>query len=796
MTQLYTFLGDELINALGWTFVHSLWQGSLIALIMTAIMSRIPAQYAQRRYLIATSSLVLVLISSVITFALLYQQPQETVLIQDIAITGMPVPVETTSTSLYSWISQFNPFLVSIWIMGVIFFGLRFCFGLLYLRHLRNSATDLPEHWQDSLDRIAKTIGLPRGVKLAESALLKIPVVTGYLKPIILFPVGIINQLQVEEVEAILAHEVAHLLRNDFIQNLIQSLIEMIFYYHPAVWWISAVVRSERENCCDDLAIQVCSNSLTYAKALVRLEDISAHAPALALPFAGSKGHLLNRIKRILNQPQNKSNVMERIIATAILIGCVTLLSFSERHYQSQTEEPEIEIIRQDFYGSTDSIPQQREVTIWKTVDGKELEMRSSNGEVQSLKIDGEVIDPSEYEAYQDEIEQLNKIAEAPPVPPVPPMSPMSPLAPMPPMPPMPPLPPMPAMPAMPPMPPMPPMEGFQDGFFKSAFTMPAPGSYYESGSNKTTIIREKTGNGYRYHVDGDGNTDVMIDNDKGVAIVNGQEIELDADSVFVYVETEVHTPSPYVRTSQPFFGKEGRNVHGTPGVRVYGLDDNAVIMGRPLNDSIPIYYYHNGKLTEAQKAEINAHEDQMKVYGLQMEQFNKGLEGINWENYNKEMEVWGKQFENQDWKAYEEQMKEYGEQWKSQEGEWKVYSDAMRDHAIAEKIAIEMQPMNDYMVPAEVELERALILQSQGDGNFMVARAARDSKPFNSITSSMEREGLIDADREYNIILEADKLRVNGKRMSEDVHQRYLKLFERSQGYRLEGKSKIEISN
>jgi beta-lactamase regulating signal transducer with metallopeptidase domain len=227
----------------------------------------------------------------------LYQQPQEAVAGIDAWKAITPPEHPEPSATLYSWIARLNPVLVSIWITGVLFFALRFCFGLGYLRHLKASAETPAGEWQTALNSIVRSLHYPRKVRLAESALLRIPVVVGYLKPVILFPVGIINQLRADEVDAILAHEVAHLMRNDFVHNLVQSLIEMVFYYHPAVWWISSVVRAERENCCDDLAIQVCNSSLTYAKALVRLEDISYSAPpALALPFAGSKGHLLNRI--------------------------------------------------------------------------------------------------------------------------------------------------------------------------------------------------------------------------------------------------------------------------------------------------------------------------------------------------------------------------------------------------------------------------------------------------------------------------------------------------------------------
>ncbi len=822
MTQLYTILGDELVNALGWTFVHSLWQGSLIALIMTAVMSRIPAQQAQKRYLTATISLLSVLLCSVVTFTILYQQPTAVTTGIDTYVTGITAQTESTSTSLYEWISQYNPFLVSIWIMGVLFFALRFCFGLFYLRHLKSSASPSPVEWQESLDRIVTTLGFTRKVKLAQSALLRIPVVTGYLKPVILFPIGIINQLQVDEVEAILAHEVAHLLRNDFIQNLMQSLIEMVFYYHPAVWWISAVVRSERENCCDDLAVQVCSNSLTYAKALVSLEDISYRAPALALPFAGSKSHLLNRIKRILNQPQNKSNVMERIIATVLLIGCVTLLSFSERNAQSKTDTQDIEVITEYHYEITDTVPQQREITVWKTVDGKEMEMRSQNGDINSLKINGSEIDPANYAEYQGEIEEMKAISEGPglfsPVPPTPPVPPVAPIAPWPSLEPLPPMPPMPPFPDMPPMPAFPDMP--EPMMFDHLFFAPEPGSP-EKRTNKTTIIREKSGDGYSYHVEGEGDVNVVIDGDRGVALINGEEVELDADSVFIIVAEE-NRHDAFGGMPLLYQSKEGRN-----SARAYGLGDrDALILRHILVDSLPMktYKLDKEKMTAAERAEWEAYEQSMQDYSKNMEQYSKEFEGINWDQYSKQMEEWGKQWEGQDWKAYEGQMKAYGEKWeKEHAGEWKVYGEQMEDYArqLAEaerqrageqhggrdahselleeslRSQAESRAQRDHVEDARVmELEHARIMQLDNEGNLRVINSFMSDEPFGPITSAMDREGLIEADGDYNIILEEDKLRINGKRMPDNVHEKYLDLFERTQGYRLSGKSKIEISN
>jgi len=166
-------------------------------------------------------------------------------------------------------------------------------------------------------------------LQVMESALVKVPILLGHLKPLILIPVGTINLLSEEEVEAILAHELAHIIRRDFSLNIFFTLVEILFYYHPGVWLMAATIRSERENCCDDLALFLCKKPLAYARALYKLEAAhqEARLPGLALSFSSKKKQLLHRVRRILNQPQNKSNIMEKLVTTTLLFLTITILS-------------------------------------------------------------------------------------------------------------------------------------------------------------------------------------------------------------------------------------------------------------------------------------------------------------------------------------------------------------------------------------------------------------------------------------------------------------------------------------
>ncbi|WP_187270297.1 M56 family metallopeptidase, partial [Pontibacter qinzhouensis] len=151
----------------------------------------------------------------------------------------------------------------------------------------------------------------------------------GYLKPVILLPVGAVTGLSQVQVEAILAHELAHILRKDYLLNLLQSVADVLFFYHPAVWWMSGVVRAEREHCCDDLAVALCGSPLTYARALAELEAMRLPtAPAMALAVSGKNGTLLHRIKRLVQQPALRPTFSEGFVAALVLVAGLSVLSF------------------------------------------------------------------------------------------------------------------------------------------------------------------------------------------------------------------------------------------------------------------------------------------------------------------------------------------------------------------------------------------------------------------------------------------------------------------------------------
>jgi bla regulator protein BlaR1 len=263
--------------------------------------------------------------------------------------------------------------------------------------------------------------------------------VVGIIKPVILFPLSALNQLSIEEVEAVLAHEIAHIRRHDFLLNLLQTLLETLFYFNPAVWWISSQIRTEREHCSDDLAVAWCGNHMQYARALLRIQELNRSAPHLAMALVGGKqNQLMHRIQRIFNQTENNRTIMEKITVT-LLLGAILLFVGISASTPQQAEAAPSDAAWNWTY--LDSVPQPRILEVQEIVseeNGQKVELRLENGEVKRLVVDGKEIAPAKYGDYQSEIDNLRKNMPAPPAPPAPPKPGLAPTPPAPPAPPQP----------------------------------------------------------------------------------------------------------------------------------------------------------------------------------------------------------------------------------------------------------------------------------------------------------------------------------------------------------------------
>jgi beta-lactamase regulating signal transducer with metallopeptidase domain len=390
----FTIFSDNLDYALGWMVVHSLWQATLIAILSGIILIALRKKAAKVRYIVANISLVLVLVAAIVTFFLHYDfSPTPTNIVSNTTLNvveGDNIPLITNLSdntegvqkgifnisTFKSYFNQHLPLILTVWILGVALFLLRLLGSVSYIYYLKNRMNfPTDEYWTDMIQNLSQKAGLKRAVDLVESAMVRTPVVVGHLKPMILFPIGVINRLDAAEVEAILAHELAHVLRHDYLFNILQSIVEALFYYHPAVWWMSSQIRNERESACDDIAINLINSKMNYAKALVTIQEMAYYPMNVAMGFAGQrKNQFVMRMHRILNIQQNKTNIMEKLIATLLIVFTLFGLTYGQKQEQTPIKQENISQNDDTFIQINDSDRPLSMKGVWQAeIDGNEV---------------------------------------------------------------------------------------------------------------------------------------------------------------------------------------------------------------------------------------------------------------------------------------------------------------------------------------------------------------------------------------------------------------------------------------
>lgn len=337
MTELQTFVHSPLAKALAWTLVHSLWQGLAIGAILYAALSGL--RDSRNRYAASCLGLLAAVASFGITLTKLLPARLAgagTVPLQISAVPvsagGLDLPLVPETLPLLAWLAP-------VWIVGVLGYYAFSTVSWLAARQLLRRGVCQPDpRWMARLAELQVSLGVTGPVRLLESALVQTPAVLGWLRPVILFPVGLMTALPTGQIEAILLHELAHIRRHDYLVNLLQALAEGLFFYHPAVWWISSAVRTERENCCDDLVIGARGDRLEYARALATLEQ--SRWPVNTVP-AATGGNLMQRISRLLN-PTQKSRTLSPALPAAILAlsTALTVLAWQTRPAPSLAPPP------------------------------------------------------------------------------------------------------------------------------------------------------------------------------------------------------------------------------------------------------------------------------------------------------------------------------------------------------------------------------------------------------------------------------------------------------------------------
>jgi beta-lactamase regulating signal transducer with metallopeptidase domain len=304
-------VANHLIEAVGWSLLSSLWQCALVALIAAAGLKLRGSRSSKLNYSVYCLALVVALLWSAGTFGAKVR-PSERRQLSAINFPraepgrfapGSDITAAPPSNSGGFDLNRAMPTLVTAWILGVLLMSMRLLVASRWIKRLRRSA--LPwdnREWQEKFRGWSDELGLRRAAKLCATTLMDVPAVIGHWKPIVLLPAAILTQLTPRQLEAVIMHELMHIRRNDYLVNLLQMACEILFFFNPAIWWLSRSIRVERENCCDDLVAARAGGGLAYAKALVRLEELRL-APSSAPVLAVSGGSFKVRIARLLHRP-------------------------------------------------------------------------------------------------------------------------------------------------------------------------------------------------------------------------------------------------------------------------------------------------------------------------------------------------------------------------------------------------------------------------------------------------------------------------------------------------------------
>lgn len=318
----------DLLNALTGSLVHFLWQGAAIAALAAALMFffRSPTT----RYLVGIGALALMLASFAITFCMLRGSPGNSVEISlqlpahVAANTWMPdysAPLSHTAVAAehdFLWVAR-------TWLAGVLALALRIVFGLLVIEQLRRrNLIALPAPLVERFTVLQQRLGIRRFIRYCECQRVRVPAVIGFFRPVVLIPVRALTGLSVEQLEAVVAHELGHIKRFDVAVNFVQVIAETLFFFHPAVWWLNRRIRADREDCCDDVAVVMSGGRLGYARALAAMATWR-EVPRFAMAATGSP--LASRVARLLGAGESDAGSRTAGVLAALLVLVSALIA-------------------------------------------------------------------------------------------------------------------------------------------------------------------------------------------------------------------------------------------------------------------------------------------------------------------------------------------------------------------------------------------------------------------------------------------------------------------------------------
>jgi beta-lactamase regulating signal transducer with metallopeptidase domain/polyhydroxyalkanoate synthesis regulator phasin len=333
--------------ALGSAVLHFIWQGAAIGVLAAAVLAFTNRSNAAARYATTSVAMSLCFVAFIATFVLALLPPSGPQ--QSVAASAQSIAAALSTVSAQSPASsgRLLETVAWLWLGGVIFFAVRFSLQWLSARRLTMTGTAKPEqHWTEAFDELKQRLGIGVHVRLLRSTLADVPMVVGWIAPVVLVPASAFTSLTPEQLRAVLVHELAHIRRHDHLFNAVQLVIETILFFHPVTWWLSRQMRVEREHCCDEATVRTTPNPRIFAEALAQLESTRTRRAAIA----ATGGPLMDRIARIVGarRPCRRSSIWRSALALAAGTAvAITGIAHAAGDMDRQSNEDMLQVLRQ-----------------------------------------------------------------------------------------------------------------------------------------------------------------------------------------------------------------------------------------------------------------------------------------------------------------------------------------------------------------------------------------------------------------------------------------------------------------
>ncbi|NIA55248.1 M56 family metallopeptidase [Massilia sp. TW-1] len=325
LTRLLAALSNGFVPSLGWALLHFVWQGALVGCATAVLLVALRNAKPERRYAVACLALLLCVAWPAVNFVTMLLDDRDVATARALPLASAPAAVLRDAVGLLAWLQRQLDWIVGAWAACAAAFGLRMALGLVWVgraSHGRAAAAHGAEErvWQTRLARLAARCGIDRDVRLRIVDSLASPVTAGCWRPIVLVPAALVTGMPPQLLEALLAHELGHVRRHDYLVNLVQTVIEALLFYHPAVWWISRRIRHEREQIADDFAARRLGEPRRLARALSELERLQFSSHHLAQAAAG--GDLMARIRRLVRPDPQALDWRAAIPVLGLVLAC------------------------------------------------------------------------------------------------------------------------------------------------------------------------------------------------------------------------------------------------------------------------------------------------------------------------------------------------------------------------------------------------------------------------------------------------------------------------------------------